>query len=380
MDLTFSISVPVYRQAAFLPSALRSIRAQKASVELAVLDASPDAAVEQVLQEFQGIVAYGYHRADAGQAAAIQEGWAHTRGEVVAWLNADDYYFPDTLARVAAVFRAGPEVDVVYGHAVHVSVDGAFQMYFPAIDRDIGAVTRSCMVCQPACFVRRRAMDRVGGLDATLHYTMDWDLWLRLYRAGCKFRFLDAPLAAVRIHPATKTLSGSAARYREIRRLLRAGEVSWPRRIAIETGFRYYDLRHRRRGLLAGAAYRILAAAAEARRAATRRARLRINGLECWTNRVEDECVVELPWYDAEPPRSVTLVTDRVAGLSLVCNGQPAMLQNRGTVTTTFLGEQIVGQGHRAALAPGTLPTLSFRVAARGGAWRLLSLGAGAER
>ena len=378
-DLTFSISVPVYGQAEYLRTALQSIRTQRAPVELAVLDASPDDAAEQVVQEYAASVAYRYHRADAGQAAAIQEGWARTRGDIVAWLNADDYYFPDTLARVATVFRANPEVDVVYGHGVYVSAGGAFQTYFPALDRHITSLTRSCVVCQPACFVRRRALECVGDLDSTLHYTMDWDLWLRLYRAGCTFRFLDAPLAVVRVHPATKTLSGAAQRYREIRRLLRAGGVYWPRRMVIEMGHRQYDLQHQRRGILAGAAYRVLTSAFRARRAATGHTLPWINGLECWTNRVEDECVVEFPWYEAEPPCRVTLVTDRPADLSLVCNDQPATLQYCGTASTTFLGERTVGQGYRAWIAPGALPTLSFHVAARDGPFRLLSLGAGAE-
>jgi glycosyltransferase involved in cell wall biosynthesis len=378
-DLTFSISVPVYEQAEYLGTALQSIRAQSVPFELAVLDASPDDAAEQVIREYAAIVAYHYHRADAGQAAAIQEGWARTRGDVVAWLNADDYYFPDTLARVAAVFRASPEVDVVYGHGVHISAGGVFQMYFPAVDRDIRSINQSCTVCQPACFVRRSAMEHVGGLNQALHYTMDWDLWLRLYRAGCTFRFLDAPLAVVRVHPATKTLSGAAQRYREVRELLRAGGASSLRRLATVMALHHYDLRNRRHGPLAWAAYRILSTAARTRRVATRHARRRINGLECWTNRVEDECVVELPWYEEKPPRHVMIVTDRPTDLSLVCNGQPAMLQYCGAASTTFVGESITGQGYQAALEPRALSVLAFHIAARNGPWRLLSLGAGSE-
>jgi hypothetical protein len=222
--------------------------------------------------------------------------------------------------------------------------------------------------------VRRAAVERVGGLDPRLHYVMDWDLWLRLERAGCVFHFLEAPLAAVRVHEGTKTLSGAAERYSEIRALLRTAGVPWVRRLAIVMGFHSYDLRNRRGGVLRGVARRLLATAAATRASLTRRARPRINGLECWTNRVERECVVELPWYDPHPPSSVTLVSDHAVDLSLVCNGRPTTVQRCGAAPTTFLGERIAGQGYRASIAPGSPSTLSFRVASRDAPWRLLSL------
>jgi GT2 family glycosyltransferase len=378
-DLTFSVSVPVYRQAAFLRTALQSLRTQRVPIDLAVLDASPDDAAQHVIHDYDSMIAYRYHRADMGQAAAVREGWDHTGGEILAWLNADDYYYPDALARVAAVFQSSPEVDVVYGHGVHVSADGVFQSYFPAIDPDIAKVARGCVVCQPACFVRRRAVERVGGLDPTLIYTMDWDLWLRLFRAGCTFRFLDAPLAAVRVHEWTKTLTGAAGRYREIRRLLRAAGAVWPRRIVTVSAFHHYDLRNRRRGVLAWAAYRALTAAFWAWRVARRRRRTRIGGLECWTNRVAGECLVPLPWYDGAPPQSVTLLTDRPVSLSLTCNGEAASLAHCGAVSTTALGERFVAQAYRAELARGEENALVFRVASRDGPWRLLSLGVDAD-
>jgi len=112
--------MPVRDHVDFLDTALRSLEAQQAALQVAVLDASDGDRVQDVVRGRRVAVAYGYHRADAGQAAAIQEGWNNTHGQIVAWLNADDYYFPGALDRVAAVFDAQPDVDVVFGHAVHV--------------------------------------------------------------------------------------------------------------------------------------------------------------------------------------------------------------------------------------------------------------------
>jgi glycosyltransferase involved in cell wall biosynthesis len=97
--LIFSISIPVYNQAKYLGTALESIRCQSTDVQLAVLDASADDSAQSVLVPYRGLIHYAYHHSDAGQSAAIQEGWDNTSGDVVAWLNADDYYFPTDIPR-----------------------------------------------------------------------------------------------------------------------------------------------------------------------------------------------------------------------------------------------------------------------------------------
>ena len=164
-QLTFSISVPVRGQAEFLSTALKSISVQQVPVQVAVLDASSDESAQQVLAPHRQMIAYSYHRPDAGQAAAIQEGWDQTTGTILAWLNADDYYFPDALRRVSELFREHHEVDVVYGHAVDVSAAGHFLAYFPATDPNPASLEGAAVICQPSCFVRRCALTRVGGLN-----------------------------------------------------------------------------------------------------------------------------------------------------------------------------------------------------------------------
>ncbi len=214
--MKFSIAMPVYGQAGFLPSALTSLLAQTSPMQIAVMDATPDESVQQVLEHFADLFSYRRHGPDAGQTAAIQEGWDNTDGDIVAWLCADDYYFPDALAKVERTFLANPDVDVVYGNAVLVNERGQFLGYFPALNRDISAITKKCCICQPSCFVRRSALDKIGKLNPDLHYIMDWDLWTRLYLSGAKFHCLDEYLSVVRMYKGTKTASRSMDRFFEI--------------------------------------------------------------------------------------------------------------------------------------------------------------------
>jgi hypothetical protein len=217
----FGIVVPVRTGLPYLPSALESLRLQGGLAQVALMDASGDPAVADLAAAYGGLIRHRRHAdRDAGQAAAIAEGWEHLSASIYGWLNADDVLFPGALQRVKQEFDDHPEVDVVYGDCVFTDADGAFLGYFPSIADTVDGLGASCVICQPGCFVRGRALALAGGVDRGLVYTMDWDLWLRLRDAGCRFRRIEAPLAAVRILPEAKTFSGGLARRREIDRIL----------------------------------------------------------------------------------------------------------------------------------------------------------------
>jgi hypothetical protein len=320
-------------------------------------------------------VAYGYHHADAGQAAAIQEGWNRTSGDVVAWLNADDFYFRNALDRVAAVFEEQPHVDVVYGHAVHVSAECDFLAYFPAIDPDPRSLMSGCTISQPSCFVRRRAMERVGGLNTALHYTMDWDLWLKLYRAECRFAFLDAPLSAVRVHPATKTMSGAAARYHEIGSLLVGAGASAFSRLRTLLSYYAYDLQNRRADVSGRVKYALMSLVSGAHRVVRARTPRVIQGIECWTNLVHGDCRVDLPWYRDGSTADITVVSDRPIDLSFSSGRSTGTLEADGSTRVVFQGGEILGHRYSGRV-PLSDRTLSVDLSAGRSPWRLLRLNA----
>ena len=370
----FSVSVPIKGQSHFLRAAVESIRCQSSAVELAVLDATTDHSVQEILRDYADLISYGYHRADGGQAVAIQEGWDSTRGEIVSWLNADDCYFPGALPRVEAAFRSQPEVDVVFGHAVNLDAEGAFLSYFPAAADNVRLIQTENGICQPACFVRRRAMERVGGLNTNLHYVMDWDFWVRLYESGSRFLFLDTPLAAVTQHPLTKTLSGAALRYREIADLLEPNMPGAERMLSMAR-MRCHDFLNRpERGM--GAMFRPLALVAASLDWRLRKPRQQpvLFGIEVGTQRVSGECVVQFPrYFPAHPATELEVLTDAPMALQAETSGVSFMLEPRGPEVTRFAGRDFTAHVMGAHLpAPITGPEILIRV--RGTmSWRLIS-------
>jgi glycosyltransferase involved in cell wall biosynthesis len=302
--LSFAVVMPNLNQSQFLGTALESLRFQSVPFELAVMDGGSTDNFHKVVERYSDIITFVRSERDEGQAAAIKEGKDTISGDIVAWLNADDYYFPAALEQVAAFFERDPELDVVYGDAVHVSPDGYFLSYFYGIQEfDEIDLTHSCFICQPACFVRRSAYESVGGIDPTLQYTMDWDLWCRLSSGGAKFMYIHELLAAVRYYPGTKTLSSDWLRYKEIWRIERKyGHRSLPLSWA---GFYFYDLTFKtKKTMTEMACFFILGLLRRAKKSIyktrylTRGTRQTIYGFQRWDNVVKGDCTICLPWYD----------------------------------------------------------------------------------
>lgn len=316
----FSIAIPVLGQQGYLPTALKSIRVQHAQYELAVMDATPDGSVQAILDHYAEIITYRRHGPDKGQSAAIQEGWNQTSGEFVAWLCADDYYFPDTLQAVQEVFCSNPDVDVVYGDSVYVDERGHFRRYFPSIRDTVERLPYDDCIAQPSCFVRRRAIDRIGGLRSSLHYVMDWDLWTRLYEDGAGFRYLKKPLSVTRVYGDTKTSSMALRRYREAYGHLKRHTTPL-RSVRSLLGMLRYDLRGGQTKTILRVLNPLFDMATDLKKAVSAPPDgASLYGLTTWGNGVHGGCRVFLPWYEEKSPSSVVVEADRPLSLELTVN------------------------------------------------------------
>lgn len=301
--LTFAIAIPNYNQSHFLPWALESLRHQSVPFNVALMDGGSTDGFQKVVENYSDVITTIRSGPDGGQAAAIKEGKSLVSGDIVAWINADDYYFPDALNKVAIAFEQDPSLDVVYGDAVHVDRDGLFQSYFFPIQAfDPKDLTRSCFICQPACFVRREAYEKIGGIDSNLKYTMDWDLWHRLSLSGAKFKYIRKLLAAVRYYHGTKTMSGDRQRYREIWRIER--KYGWRLMPVAWAGFYRHDLFFaENRTFLETCTLKILDRLRSSKKKFLKNRNSKsewgtnLYGFHRWEPIVNETCTIHLPWY-----------------------------------------------------------------------------------
>ncbi|MBV8895559.1 MAG: glycosyltransferase [Acidobacteriaceae bacterium] len=141
--------------------------------------------------------------AKSGGTDAVNKGLQMSRGEIVGWLEAGEIYYPGAISSVARFFAANPDVDVAYGNADLVG-DGDRIEPWPARPWDFAVFQTNCFIRRPAAFFRRSVIERYGLLDARFSPWIEYEYWLRLAEAGCRFVYLDRNLAASRMHAGEK--------------------------------------------------------------------------------------------------------------------------------------------------------------------------------
>ena len=138
---------------------------------------------QSVLEKYSNSINWISER-DGGQAAAVNKGLRRAKGTYIAWINSDDILYAGALEIVSKVFEEHPEVDIVYGKARHIDINGSTIEHYPTQEWDAKLLDKVCYLCQPAVFIRRKVLARAGYLNEELRYCMDYEYWLRLRDLG----------------------------------------------------------------------------------------------------------------------------------------------------------------------------------------------------
>jgi len=223
-DLTWpriTVITPSFNQADFLEETIRSVLLQAyPNLEYWVVDGGSTDGSLAIIQRYAPWLAGYVSEPDRGQSHAINKGLARATGAVLAWLNSDDTYEPGALAHIGQRFAAEPRAALIYGQAYLISRGGRRigQAHARDYDRRWLLEQANC-IPQPSAFFSRAAWLAAGPLDETLHFAMDYDLWLRLGNWG-PVQYVPEFLSNQRIYPQAKTSSGDHRHYREVRQVI----------------------------------------------------------------------------------------------------------------------------------------------------------------
>ncbi len=217
--MKFSIITPSLNQGRFLGECLDSVRAQRApkpegclEVEHIVVDGG---STDESLPLLKGRLDVTWiSEPDGGQSDAINKGLKLSSGEILAYLCADDFYEPGTLAEVERIFAAHPDVDVVYGDYYFMEGASRWKRLKCAGPFSVERLRKGNFLGQPSVFWRLRVRQKFGGFDAGLKYCMDHEYWLRICKAS-DWHYLQEPLATCRLHLDSKTSSQLVAMWEE---------------------------------------------------------------------------------------------------------------------------------------------------------------------
>lgn len=199
-----TVVTPSYNQGHFIRATIESVLSQDyPHIEYIIMDGGSTDETAAVVKDYAGRLRFISEK-DRGQSDAINKGFRMAKGSIVAWLNSDDLYLPGAVKTAVAAFERNPLAGAVYGEGYLIDKDGNITGRFPCTEplNLWKLIYVSDYILQQSVYFRKDVLDDVGYLEEDLHYTMDWDVLIRIARKypleyvqeymGCLREYADA--------------------------------------------------------------------------------------------------------------------------------------------------------------------------------------------
>ena len=213
--MKFTIITPSYNQGQFIQETIDGVVNQVGDfdIEYHVMDGGSTDGTVKILQQTARklknnpkIKFYWQSRKDNGQVDAINQGLAKSTGDIIAYINSDDYYLPNAFNTVATYFNSHPQSQWLVGNCrvsdPHLSWTFCLKHIWP-IQYFKNALYVFNTINQPSVFLKKSLIKKVGLFDIKYHYTFDYDYWLRCLKFGLPSRIYKT-LSSFRVHPQSK--------------------------------------------------------------------------------------------------------------------------------------------------------------------------------
>lgn len=212
-----SVITPSYNQGEFIRDTIESVLNQTYdNIEYIVMDGGSTDNTVSILEEYGNQIKWVSEK-DYGQADAVNKGIEAATGEIIGWLNSDDTYYPDAVEKAVKALLEHPGYDMVYGEGDYINKEGKVTGRYNTHMFDYEELASECIICQPTAFFSKRIVDQVGRLNKDLQLCMDYELWMRIGKAG-KILYMPERLATSRMYEDNKTLSRRKEVYKEVSR------------------------------------------------------------------------------------------------------------------------------------------------------------------
>lgn len=208
MAMLVSIVTPSFNQASFLEATIQSVLDQDyPHIEYSIVDGGSSDGSLDIIRSYANRLAWWVSEPDQGQTDAINKGFSHSSGQILAWINSDDTYQPGAISQAVKFLQAHPDVGMVYGDANFIDGSGKVIGRFPARQTDYRRLRQGYVhIPQQAAFFRAELWHKVGPLDPSFYFAMDYDLWVRL-AALAPLVYTQQLWANFRLHGGGKTVS-----------------------------------------------------------------------------------------------------------------------------------------------------------------------------
>ncbi len=209
---TISVIIPAYNQGHFLEAAVGSVLAQTyPSLEALIIDDGSKDNTAEVARTFKDPRVRYIYQDNRGLSAARNTGIRHATGEYFSYLDSDDEFLADKLALLLEAFERQSNLGLAAGQAIPIDEDGC--QVGKIFDTGLPENPAELLLGNPlhvgSILVSRSWQEKAGFFDESLRSYEDWDMWLRLARAGCPMKSIARPVSLYRFHTAQMTRDGS---------------------------------------------------------------------------------------------------------------------------------------------------------------------------
>lgn len=220
--LRISIVTPSFNQGQYLEKTISSIFNQNyPNLEYIIIDGGSTDDSVKIIKKYEKHLKYWISEPDNGQAHAINKGLKITTGEIFNWLNSDDYLEPGALRHIGKTFSENSKLDVLcgYTHCFYEESGQTSHTYRMGLRKTATDTILNVEMNQPGTFYKTSVVKELGGINETLRYVFDNELWMRyLSRYGFKnVVLIDDLLAHFRLHGSSKSIGEGYVKFHEER-------------------------------------------------------------------------------------------------------------------------------------------------------------------
>jgi len=208
---TVSVIIPAYNQSHYLGQAIQSVLDQTyPDFEIIVVDDGSTDDTRAVADSFTDARLRYVYQDNAGLSAARNTGIRHATGTYLSYLDSDDLFLSEKLALLVDAFDREPELGFAAGQAVLIDENSQplGEIFDAGLPQDRSQLLMNNPLHVGSVLLRRDWQEKVGFFDESLRSYEDWDMWLRLVRAGCQMGWVPQPVSLYRFHRAQMTRLG----------------------------------------------------------------------------------------------------------------------------------------------------------------------------
>ena len=211
-----SIVTPSYNQAHFIEETIRAVLLQGyPDIEFIIIDGGSKDDTVEIIKKYEQFIAFWVSEKDKGQADAINKGFARATGQIFYWTNSDDWPEKNIFGIAAQRFNELPDVGVLFGNCYFIDENYEILKLRQGYDFNTGDLIELNPIEQNTVFFRSSVWENFGRIKESLHFIVDFELWLRWSLKGVKFKYCPEIFAYFRLHQSSKSTQLQITNIRE---------------------------------------------------------------------------------------------------------------------------------------------------------------------